>query len=115
MMTNKTRLPGRQDRARQIFEAGCGLIRTSGRPWTGMQSLHTYGGGFWVSKYAGSPRSIVIDIWPLSENELGPNRLPLGGPKVFGGELEPNDQIYLRSFRRGSWEDKFLDYAISVV
>ena len=115
MMSIKPRRPRpRQDRARQILEAGCGLIRTSGRPWLGMHSLHTYGGGFHVAKYAGSSWSVVIDIWPLREDDLLPHALPMSDQKVFGCELEPDGQTYLRSFARGSWEDKFLNYATSV-
>ena len=65
----------RQARARQIFEAGCGLIRTSGRR-AELPGLRAYGGGFIVWQYAGSPGSVVIDIWPLhptaSRGDLGP-------------------------------------------
>ena len=83
MSIKPRRLKPRQDRARQIFEAGCGLIRTSGRPWLGMHSLHTYGGGFHVAKYAGSPWSVVVDIWPLREDDLGPHGLPMSDHKTL--------------------------------
>jgi hypothetical protein len=79
-----------------------------------MHSLHTYGGGFHVAKYAGSSCSVVVDIWPLRKDDLGPHALSMSDHKVFGCELEPDGQIYLRSFSRGSWEDKFLNYATSV-
>jgi hypothetical protein len=80
-----------------------------------MQCLQAYGGGFHVAKGALSPGSIAVDIWPLRDDEVAPDGRPLASHKVFGCDLQSDGQIYLRSFRRGNWEDQFLSYADAVV
>jgi hypothetical protein len=103
----------RQDRARQIHKAGCHVVRICGRPWEGMDSSHTYGGGFHVAKYEAGG-SVAIDIWPVKDDELAPDGSPMSEHKVCGLELEPDGTIYIRSFKRGAWEAKLLAYAATL-
>jgi hypothetical protein len=104
--------PG-QDRARQIHKAGCHVVRICGRPWEGMDSSHTYGGGFHVSKYEAGG-SVVIDICPVKDEELAPDGSLMTEHKVCGLELKPDGTMYIRSFKRGAWEAKLLAYAATL-
>jgi hypothetical protein len=56
----------------------------------------------------------VIDIWPVKDDELAHDGSPMGEHKICGLELEPDGAMYIRSFKRGAWEAKFLAYAATL-
>jgi hypothetical protein len=64
------------------------------------------------------PLAPVRSLWtsgPVQEHQLAPDGSPLTSHKVFGCDLAPDGQTYLRSFRRGAWENQFLRHVESVV